>query len=128
MVKLVVQMVLFGITWYNYEHDRDYNVSFPILFQGTMNKNHQKIIIYDYGGYYATRENEPRWNSRDKVHQSLRMETEEVTYSAVVNKICRKANVDETTTELKLSYVPNQWSLRDQYTYLMMMMLCVIWI
>ncbi|XP_023636071.1 uncharacterized protein LOC111829986 [Capsella rubella] len=34
------------------------------------------------------------------------METEEVTYSAVVNKICGKANGDETTTELKLSYVP----------------------
>ncbi|KAG7556797.1 MULE transposase N-terminal all-beta domain [Arabidopsis suecica] len=36
------------------------------------------------------------------------METsiEEVTYSALVNKICRKAKVDETTTELKLSYVP----------------------
>ncbi|XP_010424785.1 PREDICTED: protein FAR1-RELATED SEQUENCE 8-like [Camelina sativa] len=36
------------------------------------------------------------------------METsiEEVSYSALVQKICRKAKVDETMTELKLSYVP----------------------
>ena len=93
-----------------------------------MNHNRPKIIFFYYGGYYVRRGNETGWNSREQVHQALRMETsiEEVTYSALVNKICRKAKVDEATTELKLSYIPKLVDPKKPI-YPMMMMLCVIW-
>uniref|UniRef100_A0A1J3DJ64 Transposase MuDR plant domain-containing protein n=1 Tax=Noccaea caerulescens TaxID=107243 RepID=A0A1J3DJ64_NOCCA len=65
-------------------------------------------IYFDYGGYYSHTEEECKWISRGPIYAlSFRTSTmEEITYSLLVDRLCRKVAIDETTTKLKLSYIP----------------------
>ena len=70
------------------------------------------IICFDYGGYYMKDRAEIKWISRDaegedEIHTIvLKKSAEEVTYFALVERICRKLKVDESKMEAKLSYFP----------------------
>ncbi|RID65327.1 hypothetical protein BRARA_D00528 [Brassica rapa] len=70
------------------------------------------IICFDYRGYYMKDKAEINWISRDgegedEIHTIvLKKSVEEVTYSALVERICRKLKVDESKMEAKLSYFP----------------------
>ena len=71
------------------------------------------IICFDYGGYYMKDRAEIKWISRDgeggdEIHTIvLKKSVEEVTYSALVECICRKLKVDESKMERSL--VIFQW-------------------
>ena len=92
------------------------------------------IICFDYGGYYMKDMAEIKWISRDgegegEIHTIvLKKLVEEVTYSALVERICRKLKVDESKIEAKLSYFPmvlysNKpsyiWNDEDVFGYLL---------
>ncbi|KAF8083943.1 hypothetical protein N665_0743s0003 [Sinapis alba] len=70
------------------------------------------IICFDYGRYYMKDGAEIKWISgdgegEDEIHTIvLKKSVEEVTYSALVERICRKIKVDESKMEAKLSYFP----------------------
>ncbi|KAL0645383.1 hypothetical protein Bca4012_043674 [Brassica carinata] len=92
------------------------------------------IICFDYGGYYMKDRAEIKWISRDaegedEIHTIvLKKSAEEVTYFALVERICRKLKVDESKMEAKLSYFPMVlysnnpsyiWNDEDVFGYLL---------
>ncbi|CAA7033014.1 unnamed protein product [Microthlaspi erraticum] len=73
-----------------------------------MSINPSTNIHFDYGGYYSHTEEECKWITRSPIYAlSFRTSSmDEITYSLLVDRICRKIAIDETTTKLKLSYIP----------------------
>lgn len=73
-----------------------------------MNNIHCTIIHFDYGGHYSRNGDDIRWVSLEDKIYTLVMKTsiEDVTYSELVDKICRKIVIDKATTKLKISYIP----------------------
>lgn len=70
-----------------------------------MDSFHGTVIHFDYGGYYS---DGLVWNNKD--HKNLciviKGTLEDVTYSRLVERICKKIMVDASTTKLLLSYIP----------------------
>ena len=77
-----------------------------------MQNPHCTIICFDYGGYYMKDESQIKWISgdgegEDEIHTIvLRKSMEEITYSGLVERICRKIKVDEAKVQVKISYFP----------------------
>lgn len=65
-------------------------------------------IHFEYGGYYSQEGEEFKWNSRNSIYAiSFRTLTlDELTYSVLVDGICKKIGVNDSTRKLKLSYIP----------------------
>ena len=82
------------------------------FISGKMQNPPCTIICFDYEKYYMKDKAEIKWISRDGEGEDeiqtivLKKSVEEVTYSALVERICRKLKVDESKMEAKLSYFP----------------------
>ncbi|CAD5318802.1 unnamed protein product [Arabidopsis thaliana] len=68
------------------------------------------VIHFAYDGYYTSIGEDVLWisNVEDEEVYSLLLKKSknEVTYAKLIEKICRKRNVDEASTKLKVSYFP----------------------
>lgn len=73
-----------------------------------MNSSQFTVIDFDYGGYYSGNGGDIQWIPREDPNYTLLMKEslEELTYSRLVSRICKKIRVDEGTTKLKLTYIP----------------------
>ncbi|CAF2054552.1 unnamed protein product, partial [Brassica oleracea var. botrytis] len=82
---------------------------FIILFQVTMDNNRRVVIYFDQGGSYSDVGDEVRWKRKDR-HISTLVFTmrsdEEVTYSQLVDRVCRKMKIDVASSKIQLSYFP----------------------
>lgn len=69
-----------------------------------MNRSKFTVIDFDYGGYYSG----GQWIVGEDPNYTLLMKEslEELTFCGLVSRICKKINVDEDTTKLKLTYIP----------------------
>uniref|UniRef100_A0A0D3E0E8 DYW domain-containing protein n=1 Tax=Brassica oleracea var. oleracea TaxID=109376 RepID=A0A0D3E0E8_BRAOL len=75
----------------------------------TMDNNRRVVIYFDQGGSYSDVGDEVRWKRKDR-HISTLVFTmrsdEEVTYSQLVDRVCRKMKIDVALSKIQLSYFP----------------------
>ena len=74
-----------------------------------MDNNRRVVIYFDQGGSYSDVGDEVRWKRKDR-HISTLVFTmrsdEEVTYSQLVDRVCRKMKIDVASSRIQLSYFP----------------------
>ncbi|XP_024013062.1 uncharacterized protein LOC112087270 [Eutrema salsugineum] len=77
-------------------------------------------ILFDYGGHYSCTDD--KWISREGSMYGIMFKTsglEEISYSDLVGRICKKVGIGESSTKLKLNYIPvvvqtkKQWYILD---------------
>ncbi|KAG5393632.1 hypothetical protein IGI04_023595, partial [Brassica rapa subsp. trilocularis] len=87
-------------------HKQHLNV---VYIMGKIQNSPCTIICFDYGGYYIKDETEMKWISgdgegEDEIHTIVfKKSVDEITYSALVERICRKIRVDGYKMETKIS-------------------------
>ncbi|CAN7066089.1 unnamed protein product, partial [Brassica rapa subsp. trilocularis] len=74
-------------------------------------------IHFDYDGHYSKAEDDYEWIPTDARLYAISFKTstlEEITYSLLKERVCRKMGIDPLTKRLNLGYIPLVECIRDQ--------------
>ena len=108
----------------NSKHLNNDNTNGILFYLRKMQNPQCTFICFDYGGYYMKDGAEIKWISGDgegenEIHTILfRKSMEEITYSGLVEHICRKIKVDVSKVQVKISYFPMVlYSYKPSYSW-----------